>query len=93
MTGAAFRPAVAGFGQIAVRADAGLGVDAPEQAIVARWHARIGFRENELAFPAKRGAEVGVIDAEAIRSLNHAAPPDAAFKMARLTATRATCTL
>jgi hypothetical protein len=34
-----------------------------------------------------------MIDIETIRFADHAAPPDAAFRIARFTATRASCTL
>ena len=68
-------------------------MDAPEQAIVARRHAGIGFGENELAFPAQRRAQVRMMGIEAIRFQNHETPPDAAFKIARLSATRASWTL
>lgn len=93
MTGAALRTTVAGFGQFAVGTDTGLAVEAPEQSIIAARHSRIGFRGNELALPSQRRAEVRMIDVETIRFAGHAAPPDAAFKMARFTATRASCTL
>jgi len=85
--------ALAGLSQLAIRADAGLSVNAPEQAIVRAGHSRIRLGENELALPAQRRAEVRMIGVEAIRFADHAATPDAAFRIARFTATRASCTL
>lgn len=93
MTGPAFRIAVSGFCQRAVRTDACLSMDAPEQSVVARRHARIGFGKNELALPAQRQAQVRMTGIEAIRYRNHETPPDAAFKIARFSATRASWTL
>jgi hypothetical protein len=93
MTCTALRAAIARFSQFAVRADAGLSVHAPEQPIIACRHGRIGLGNNELAFPPQRWTKVGMIRIEALGFLHHAAPPDAAFKMARFTATRASCTL
>jgi hypothetical protein len=43
---------VAWLGQLAVGANAGLRVHAPEQPIIARGHGRIGLRVNEQPFPA-----------------------------------------
>src|SRR5438132_14102148 len=54
---------------------------------------RIRFSQDELTLPAQRRTEVGMIGVEAIRFANHAAPPEAAFNIARFTATRASCTL
>src|SRR5207244_12697829 len=90
---AVFGMARTGFSQLAVRAGAGLSVKAPEQAIVRAGHSRVRLGENELALPAQRRAEVRMIGLEAIRFADHAAPPDAAFRIARFTATRASCTL
>jgi len=94
MAASAGRGAVAGFGQFAVGADAGLGMKAPKQAVVGARNGRVVVREDEQPFPAQCGAEIGSIGIEAIGfragSLgNHAVPPEAAFRMARLTATRA----
>jgi hypothetical protein len=93
MTGSAFRVAVSGFCQRTIRTDACLSMDAPEQAFVARRHARIGFGENELALPAQRRAQVRMMSVEAIRLPNHETPPDAALKIARFSATRESWTL
>ena len=93
MAATAFRAAVAGLGQFAIWTNTGLSVNAPEQAIIAGRHRRIRLGENELTFPAQGRTEVRMIGIEAIRFANHAAPPWAAFKMARFTAIRASCTL
>ena len=93
MTRAAFRTAVAGLRQLAIRTDASLSVHTPEQAVIAGRHARIGLGKNELAFPAQRRTHVRMIGVEALRFPNHAAPPAAAFIMALVTATRASFTL
>jgi hypothetical protein len=87
-----FARAVSGFGHFSIGADASLRVQTPEQAFVGRWHGGIGLGEDELPFPAQRGAEIWVFRVEALGFALHAAPP-AAFKMARLTATRARWTL
>src|SRR5580698_20255 len=94
MTGATLQAAVAGLGQIAIGTNAGLAVQAPEQSIVAD-NAGIRFSRSELTLPSQCRAEVGMMDVETIRLPDHAAPPDAdaAFKIARFTATRASCTL
>src|SRR5579883_2956676 len=89
--GAAFRGAQARLGQLAVRPDAGLGVHAPEQAVVRRLHPRVRFRGNELPLPAQRRTQIRIVRIEALAIADHAAPP--AFPMARFTATRASCTL
>src|SRR5437660_1303516 len=81
------RAAIAGLGQLAVGADAGLGVGAPEEAIVAGWDAGIGLRPYILALPAKGRAQSRTIGIETFRFYRHATPP--AFRMARFTATRA----
>jgi len=91
VTTACLRRAVAGLGDFPIGTDAVLGVHAPEQPVVRRLHVRIGFRKNELAFPAQCGAEIPMRDIKAIGLANHAAPP--AFKMALLTATCARWTL
>src|SRR5512146_2408433 len=62
------RGAVAGLGEFAVGTDAGLGVHAPVEALVGGLNRGIRFRQNELALPAQRGAEVGVGNVEAIRA-------------------------
>ena len=92
MTGAALRIAIARFGQFAVGTNTRLCVDAPEQAVVARRHSGVGFGENELALPPQRRTQIRMIGVEA-RFPDHAAPPDAAFMMARVSATRASFTL
>jgi hypothetical protein len=93
MTGASFRVAIAWFCQFSVGSDAGLCVHAPEQAVVAAGHAGVGLSENELAFPAQCRTEVRMIGIEAIGFADHAAPPEAALRIARFTATRASWTL
>src|SRR5580704_8720245 len=92
MTRAALRSTVPRFGHFAIRANAGLRVHAPEQPVVGTLHIRIRLRKNELSFPAQSGTKIGVFRIEALRLADHAAPP-AAFRMARFTATRASCTL
>ena len=69
--------AVARLGQVAVRTDACLGVHAPEQTVVARWHSVVARGINEKPLPAKRGAQVGMVRVEALALgfRNHAAPP------------------
>ncbi len=72
-------------------------MQAPEKAVIAGGHRRIGLGQNELAFPAQRGAQVRIVGIEAFRFLDHfldhAAPPEAAFKRARVKATFASFTL
>ncbi len=72
------RRAVAGFGQFAVRTDAGLGMHAPEQAVVGWRHCGIALRQDELTLPAQRRAEVFAVGIEAISvgHQHHAAPPE-----------------
>src|SRR5271166_2983303 len=84
--------AVARLGQFAIGADAGLGVHAPEQAVVRWRHGGIVFRQYELALPTQSRAEVFAVGIEAIGvgHQHHAAPPElwpAALRMARFTAT------
>src|SRR5271166_6685626 len=84
--------AVSRFGQLAIRADTGLGVHAPEQAVIGWRHGGIVLRHYELAFPAQRRAEVFAVGIEAIGvgHQHHAAPPElwpAVLRMARFTAT------
>ena len=93
MACAALGTAVSRLCQFAVRTDAGLGVQAPEEAVVACRLRSVGFGENELALPAQRRTQIRGVEVEAVRFPNHAATPDAAFKMARVTATLASCTL
>ena len=81
---------VAGLGQLAVGADTGLGMETPEEAVIRARHGRVRLRENELSFPSQGRAKILNIGVEAIA--DHAAPP-AAFRMARLRATRASWTL
>src|SRR5271157_4169043 len=72
------RRAVARLGQLAVGANAGLSVHAPEQAVVRRRHVGIVFRLDELTLPAQRRAEVFAVGIEAIGvgHQHHAAPPE-----------------
>ena len=93
MADAALGLAIAGFSQFAIWADAGLRVDTPEQAVVRAGYGRVRLGENELALPAQRRTEVRMTGVKAIRHTDHAAPPEAAFRTARFTATRASCTL
>jgi len=93
MAHAAFGSAVCGFGQFAIRTNASLSVQAPEKSVARCGRSGVSLGENKLAFPAQRAAEVRMRGVEAIGFPNHAAPPDAAFKIARVNATRASCTL
>ena len=93
MTAAALRTAIAWLRQFAIRTNAGLSVQAPEKAVIAGGHRRIGLGQNKLTFPAQRGAQVRMKGIETFRFLDHAAPPEAAFKRARVTATFASFTL
>src|SRR5436853_5887092 len=77
------------FGELAVRADAGLRVDAPEVAVARRRHRGVVFNLNEHSLPAQPRAQVWVMYVEAFGFSNHLAPPRAASRIARLTATRA----
>jgi hypothetical protein len=70
VTFSARRRAVAGLGQLAVRADASLSVDAPEQAFIRRGHSRIRLGQDELCLPAQGGAKARMIGIEAVRFLN-----------------------
>jgi hypothetical protein len=54
MTGADPRDAIARLGQFAIRANAGLRVHAPEQALIASRYRGIGLGKDELALPAQR---------------------------------------
>jgi hypothetical protein len=85
------RTAIARLRQPAVGTYTGLSMDAPEKSVVRSRNRRIAFGKNELALPAQRWAQIRVMNVEAIRFRNHAAPP--AFRTARFTATRASWTL
>jgi hypothetical protein len=61
------RRAVAGLRQFAVRPDAGLSVDAPEQTFIRVRDGWVGLGKNELGFPAESRAQVRVIGVKAIR--------------------------
>jgi hypothetical protein len=65
VAGAAFRAAIAGLGHFAIRSNAGLRMQAPEQAIVAGRNCNIGLCENELPLPPERRAQVRMICVEA----------------------------
>src|SRR6267378_244410 len=93
VAGASLGATVARLCQIAVGTDAGLGVQAPEQTVVRARHGGIGFGKDKLAFPAQRRTEIRIVGIESIGLADHAAPLDAAFRSARFTATRASCTL
>jgi hypothetical protein len=72
MTVATTRTAVAWFCQFAVRSDASLRVQTPEQAVVARLHSFIVRGGNELSLPPQSGTEVGMVDVEAcFTTMNH----------------------
>src|SRR5262249_29666781 len=85
--------AVAGFGEDAVWSDAGLGVDAPEVAVVAAGHGGVLLDANVLSFPAQRRAEVRMINVETLSFVDDHASPFAALSSARFTATRASLIL
>src|SRR5271157_593714 len=72
------RRAVARLGQLAVGANAGLGVHAPEQAVVRWRHGGIVFCQYELALPTQSRAQVFAVGIEAIGvgHQHHAAPPE-----------------
>src|SRR5207248_11627691 len=59
------RVAIARLSQHAVGTNAGLGVHAPEQAIVAGRHSRVGLCVYEQPFPAQSRAKVGMSGTEA----------------------------
>jgi hypothetical protein len=69
--------AVAGFGQMAIGTDASLGIHAPEQTIIAGRYGRVTLGVNEKPLPTKPGTQVRMvcIEALALGSRNHAAPP------------------
>jgi hypothetical protein len=69
--------AVARFGQLAVGTDASLSIHAPEQTIVAGRYGRVTFGVDEKPLPTKPGTQVRMvcIEALALGSRNHAAPP------------------
>src|SRR5437588_11988185 len=100
------RVAIARLSQHAVGTNAGLGVHAPEQAIVAGRHGRVGLCVYEQPFPAQSRAKVGMSGTEALALGlgDHAAPPvfnvrtsgivwPAARSSARFTAIDASLTL
>jgi hypothetical protein len=89
----ALASAVPGLGQIAIGTNTGLRVQAPEQTVGWRGRSGVYFGGNKLALPAQRAAQVRMIGIQASRFRNHEAPSAAAFKIARVTATRARCTL
>jgi len=89
MAGSGIRTAVAGLSQFAIGANAGLAVKAPEEPVVAGRHSGIGLGGDELALPSQSCAQVCVVKVETAGSADHAATPEAAFKMALFTATRA----
>src|SRR5579871_3438664 len=64
VTAARARGAVAGLGQLAVGADAGLRVHAPKDAVVGGRHGGIVFGLDELAFPAQRRTQVVAVRIE-----------------------------
>ena len=54
MTGAVLRVAIAWLCQFAIGTNAGLCVQAPEQALIRSRYRGIGLGKDELAFPAQR---------------------------------------
>jgi len=54
MTGAVLRAAIARLGEFAVGANAGLRVQAPEQALIGSRHRGVGLGKDKLALPAQR---------------------------------------
>src|ERR1700686_810028 len=93
VAGTSLGATVTGLCEIAVGTDTSLSVKAPEQTVVRARHGGIGFGKDKLAFPAQRRAEIRIVGIESIGLADHAAPPDEAFRSARFTATRASCTL
>src|ERR1035441_388075 len=92
------RRAISRLGQLSIGADARLSVRTPKQSVVRRLYCGIRLSQNELSLPAQRWTKIRMLDIEAIRLANyflcdHAAPPAAAFRIARFSATRANCTL
>src|SRR5579864_1709126 len=82
------RAAIARLRQFPVRADAGLGVHAPEIAIIGVRHRRIFVGVDVHALPAQRGADIRMFGIEAFAFVDdHARSPFSACRMARLTAT------
>jgi hypothetical protein len=61
MASAGFGGAVSGFGQIAIRTNAGLSMQAPEETVSGRGRSGVSFGENKLALPAQRAAQVRMI--------------------------------
>ena len=63
--------------ELTVRADTGLRVQAPKQAIIAGWHGMVALGVDEQPLPAKRGAQIRMagIKPQALWLGNHAAPP------------------
>jgi hypothetical protein len=57
MTLATRRGAISRLGQLAIRTDAGLGVEAPEQAIVGRRDRRVLVHADELLLPPQGCAQ------------------------------------
>src|SRR5262249_1444234 len=88
MAAAISRAAVSRLGQLAIRADTGLGEPAPEQSFAGTRHGWIRLRPHVLALPVQCRAQARALRVETIGYITHAAPP-AAARMARFTATRA----
>ena len=75
MAFAVFRAAVAGLGEDAVRSDAGLGMDAPEAAVIAARDGGVLLDADVLSFPAQSRAEVRMMDVETFSFVDdHASP-------------------
>ena len=83
--------AISGFGQFAVRPDAGLCHGAPEETIAGAGDGGIRRGPDVLALPMQCGAQPRMFSIESFRYVAHAAPPaacdPAAARMARFTAT------
>ena len=69
--------AVTRLRELTVRADAGLRVHAPKQAIIAGRHGMVALSIDEQPLPAKRGAQIRMagIKPQALWLGYHAAPP------------------
>ncbi len=58
--------AIAGLGQFSIRSNAGLSMNAPEQAIAGSGQARVQISDDELPFPAEGWTEIGMASVETI---------------------------
>jgi len=62
--------AVAWFGEVTIRSDAGLGMQTPEQAIIRLRNRWVWLGQDELSFPPQRRAKIGMVRIEAIPILS-----------------------